>query len=351
MNKEERILCALSHEEPDRVPLYDLVSSRAFLDHWAGQPVTLENAAILIPQALDRALDMTRIFLPEPLGQRTDAQGFTYERTEWFNEWQTGIPFNDLPGLIKFITQDIDRLQAWTPPDSATTLSELVGWKARYGETVIPASWAGEPLQDAYIRIGLEWFSFLHAEQPGLLRLWIDAIHTALMRRLQSEAGCQTISPIAWIFGDIAYKKRLLFSPAFLHQYGFFERLGEICNLYHSYQLKVIFHSDGNINSIIPELIQVGVDAIAPIDTAAGMDLASLKETYGKQLCLVGGVDVETILRNGSPASVREATQRLIHQAGESGGLILGSSSEEIFEALPLENVLAMHATVRETAC
>ncbi len=348
MLKEERVLCALSREEPDRIPLYDLVSSRAFIEHWGGQALTLENASTLIPRALDRSLDMTRIFLPEELGRRVDAQGFSYERTDWFNEWQIGMPFHDMPGLVSFVSNEIERLEAFRPADPAEALADLLGWKTRFGQTVIPASWAGEPLQDAYIRIGLEWFSWLYAEAPHLLRRWIDAIHAALMRRLQSEAGCQVVSPVAWIFADIAYKNRLLFSPSFLRDLGFFARLAEICDLYHSYQLKVIFHSDGFIGSIIPNLIQAGVDAIAPVDTAAGMDLAALKQAFGHQLSFVGGIDVETILRGGSPAAAREKTLQVIQQACPGGGLILGASSEELFDTLPLENILAMHDTVRE---
>lgn len=348
MNKEERVLCALSHEEPDRIPLYDLVSSRAFIEHWSGQALTLENAARTIPQALERSLDMTRIFLPEETGRRTDEQGFSYERTDWFNEWQIGQPFQDMPGLLSFVGREIDRLSAWMPPDPATALSDLMGWKTRFGQTVIPASWAGEPLQDAYIRIGLEWFSWLYAENPDLLRQWLDSSHAALMRRLQSEAGCRAVSPVAWLFADIAYKNALLFSPGFLRSLGFFRRIAEICDLYHGFGLKVIFHSDGFINQILPELIRAGVDAIAPVDTAAGMDLAELKQAYGHQLCFVGGVDVESVLLNGTPQAARAKTLQLIQAAGAGGGLILGASSEEIFEDLPLENVLAMHETVRE---
>jgi len=52
MRKEERVLCALSHEEPDRIPLYDLVSSRAFIEYWGGQALTLGNANTLIHRRL-----------------------------------------------------------------------------------------------------------------------------------------------------------------------------------------------------------------------------------------------------------------------------------------------------------
>jgi uroporphyrinogen decarboxylase len=348
MSSEERILCALNREQPDRVPLYDLVSNRQLIEHWAGEPLTLENASRVIPLGLSRGLDMTRVFLPDALGRRTDPQGFTFERTDWFNEWQVGAPYSDMDGLVRFIKNEIERLEGWRPADPARERVELRQWKQRFGGTVIPASWAGEALQDAYIRIGLDWFVWLDAEQPELASRWVDAIHRALMLRLQSEAGCREISPVAWIFADIAYKERLMFSPAFLRRHGFFTRLAEICDLYHSFQLKVIFHSDGFIQTIIPALIEAGVDAIAPVDTAAGMDLGQLKEQYGRQLCFIGGIDVETVLRTGDPTSVRAATRRAIDQAGAGGGLILGASSEELFDNLPLENILAFHAAVRE---
>ena len=348
MTPEERILCALGREEPDCVPLYDLVSSRALISYWAGQTLTIENADKLIPLALSHCLDMTRVFLPSPLGRRVDEQGFTYERTDWFNEWQIGKPFQNMDGLRTFVQADIERQEAAIPADPRKELAEALEWKRRFRGTVIPASWAGEALQDAYIRVGLDWFVWLDADDPILTRRWIDALHSRLMRRLQSELDVRSISPVAWIFADVAYKNRLIFSPAFLDKSGFFQRLAEINDLYHSRDLKVIFHSDGDICKIIPKLISLGVDAIAPIDTAAGMALPALKAEYGDRLAFVGGVDAELVLRHGTQESIRATVRELIAQAAHGGGLILGASSEELLEDFPLENILTMHTAVRE---
>jgi hypothetical protein len=348
MTKEERVLCALSRQEPDRVPLYDLVSSKAMIEHFAGEPLTLENAGEVIPRAMDAALDTTRIFLPGPLETRTDARGFTYERRDWFNEWMVSLPFQDIQGMLRYVHQEIERLGAWQPQDPQAFLAEMLQWKSRYGATVLPASWAGEALQDCYIEVGLDWFIWLASEDPGLTQTWIAARHAQLMRRLQAESNCRQVSPVAWIFGDVAYKDRLIFSPAFLKRHGFFRNIAEICDLYHSYQLKVIFHSDGFITPIVSELIDVGVDAIAPVDTLAGMDLGGLKQTYGDRLAFVGGIDVENILRSGSVDDVRRAVLNAMRLAAPGGGLILGSSSEELFDTLPLENILALIETTRE---
>jgi hypothetical protein len=348
MTKEERVLCALSRQEPDQVPLYDLVSSKTIIEHFAGEVLTLENAEAIIPRAMNAALDTTRIFLPGPLETRKDKRGFTYERRDWFNEWMVGLPFSDMPGLLNYVKAEIERLGAWQPQDAQVFLADMLTWKKRYGTTVLPASWAGEALQDCYIEVGLDWFIWLESEKPDLAQAWIAARHAQLMRRLQAEYNCRQISPVAWIFGDVAYKDRLIFSPGFLKRHGFFKHIAEICNLYHSYQLKVIFHSDGYITPIIPELIDAGVDAIAPVDTLAGMDLGDLKQAYGDKLSFVGGIDVENILRNGSVADVRHDVLEALRLAGPGGGLILGSSSEELFDNLPLENILALIETTHE---
>ena len=348
MTKEERVLSALSLQEPDRVPLYDLVSSIQMIEHFASEALTLENAEQVIPLAMSHSLDTTRIFMPGELSQRTDSQGFTYERRDWFNEWTTGYPFHDLPGLAAFVHQEIERLEAWKPGDMQKELAELRRWKTRYAGTVIPASWAGEALQDCYIQVGLDWFIWLEAEQPELVERWVQARHNQLLRRIQAEQIFKEISPLTWIFGDVAYKQRLIFSPAYLRQHGFFQRIAEICDIYHSNSLKVIFHSDGDIQLIIPDLIAAGADAIAPIDVLAGMDLRRLKEQYGKKIAMVGGIDVENVLRQGDVATVRQAVVEALQAAGPGGGLILGSSSEELFEDLPLENILALIETTWE---
>jgi hypothetical protein len=348
MTKEERVLCALSRQEPDRVPLYDLVSSTTMIEHFAGEPLTLDNAGEVIPRAMDTALDTTRVFLPGPLERRTDARGFTFERRDWFNEWMVRLPFQDMAGMRRYVQGEIERLAAWQPQDPQVFLTDMLTWKKRYGATVLPASWAGEALQDCYIEVGLDWFIWLASEEPELTQTWIAARHAQLMRRLQAEYNCRQVSPVAWIFGDVAYKDRLIFSPAFLKRHSFFRNIAEICDLYHSYQLKVIFHSDGFITPIVPELIAAGVDAIAPVDTLAGMDLGGLKQAYGEKLAFVGGIDVENILRSGSVDDVRRAVLNALRLAAPGGGLILGSSSEELFETLPLENILALIETTWE---
>jgi hypothetical protein len=347
MTKEERVLCTLSREEPDRVPLYDLVDNVRVLEHYAGTSLTLENAAEVIPAALNRCLDTTRVWLPSAPGQRVDERGFTHERVDWFNEWQIAAPFDDTPSALAFLKADIERLEAGEPDRSQERLRELLEWKRRYGDVVIPAGTAGEALQDAYITLGLDRFVYLQIEAPELVARWIAALHQQTLRRLEAEAAFRQVSPVAWIFADLAYKGRLIFSPHYMVDQGVFRRIAEICDVFHSHDLKVIFHSDGFIQPIIRDLIAAGVDALAPIEIAAGLNLADLKAEFGSQVAFVGGVDVN-ILESGSVDDVRQLVRQALADAGRGGGFILGSSSEELFEALPPENIIAMFETAWE---
>ena len=347
MTKEDRVLCALSREEPDRVPLYDLVDNVAVIEHYAGRKLTLENAPDVIPEGLSRCLDTTRVWMPSAPGIRVDDRGFTHERRDWFNEWQVGTPFDDMRGLLAWVGAEVERLDGWRPDLAQGEPRKLLEWKRKFGGTVIPATTAGEALADAYILVGLDRFVFMEAEDPELTQRWIDAIHSATMRRLQSERGRRAVSPVAWLFADLAYKERLMFSRNYLHQHGVFRRMADICALYRGLGLKVIFHSDGFIRPIVPDLIAAGVDALAPVETSAGLDLSDLKAEFGDRVAFVGGVDLGAI-SSGTPDDVRAITLRALAAAGHGGGFILGSSSEELYDSIPPENIFTMFETTWE---
>ena len=348
MTKRERIVCALSREEPDRVPIYDLVDHVGVISKLAGEQLTLENSREIIPPALGKVMDTTRVWFPEPVGRRVDPRGFVYERKDWWNEWMIDKPYHDRPGLIKYLKSDIDQLENWRPTHGAYTLDETRLWQKKFGETVIPATMVAEALTDIAILIGIEEFAYLDADEPELVMRWINAHHQRTMRRLQAEAGCGAISPIAWTFADCAYKDNLMFSRNFLITHGFFRRLAEIMGVMHDFGLKNIFHSDGDISSIIPELISAGADALAPIDTGAGLNLADLKGKYGDQVSFVGGIDIG-LINSATPDEIRNATLQALKIAAPGGGFILGSSSEELYESLPEQNILTMWETALES--
>jgi len=149
------------------------------------------------------------------------------------------------------------------------------------------------------------------------------------------------------IADDWASQDGLMISPHLFRR--FFKRhYQRIIDLAHDAGLLVEFHCCGAVRELIPELIDMGVDILNPVQTgAAGMAPGELKRLYGNDLAFSGGVDVQTILPSGSVAQVKEYVKRLLDTLGSDGGYILGPT-HLIQIGTPPENVVAMVQAVHE---
>ncbi len=109
----------------------------------------------------------------------------------------------------------------------------------------------------------------------------------------------------------------------------------------------ICIHSCGSIRQFIPSLIENGIDAINPVQvSAADMDPAELKAEFGDRLSFWGGIDTQHILPNGSPEEVAAETRRIIEILGENGGYVL-NSVHNIQADVPPENIIAMFETAK----
>jgi len=136
---------------------------------------------------------------------------------------------------------------------------------------------------------------------------------------------------------DMAFKTGPVVRPSWLAEH-YFPRLKRVVDAIHARGKKVMFHSDGNLNPIMDNLVEAGIDALNPVEIAAGMDIGDLHQRY-PDLVFAGGIDVSHLLPFGTPQQVRDATVRAIDDAE---GRILVGSSTEVHESVPLENFLAM---------
>lgn len=107
------------------------------------------------------------------------------------------------------------------------------------------------------------------------------------------------------------------------------------------YGYKVMLHSCGAVTKIIPDLIDIGVDALHPLQAkAAGMDAENLSKQFGNKITFVGGVDTQHLLPFGTPQQVRDEVRRLKDLLGPR--FIVSPSHEALLSNVPIENVLAM---------
>ena len=184
------------------------------------------------------------------------------------------------------------------------------------------------------------------SDYPALVSRWLDAIFRAQCRALAAYDVSRLPYHFAMIGEDIASKTATLFSPAFLRQ-EFFPRLRTLTGMYHDLGFKVIFHSDGNLNAVMDDLVAAEIDGINPIETQASMDIAQIKQHYGKRLVIVGGVDASGVLPLGTVDEVREATRRILDIAAGGSGYVLGSTTE-LSNAIPSRNIITMWETVMQ---
>jgi uroporphyrinogen decarboxylase len=155
------------------------------------------------------------------------------------------------------------------------------------------------------------------------------------------------LSPVVLIAEDFASKRGPIFSPAFLHR-ELFPHVRRLTAAWHEHGLKVLYHSDGNWHSVIPDLIACGVDGFYCLEPALGMDIVALARAW-PDFTWAGGVDGVELMEHGTPEQVRREVRRQIIEtdALDRGGLFIDTSSE-INPLVRPENFAAMVEAVGE---
>ena len=115
-----------------------------------------------------------------------------------------------------------------------------------------------------------------------------------------------------------------------------------------NFDVEISFHSCGSIVDLIPELIDVGVTILDPIQTSAkGMDIQILKKNYGKELTFHGAIDVQQVLPQYTPEQLAEEVKRTIDVLGKDGGYIL-APSHNLQPDTTVENIITMYETAQK---
>lgn len=117
----------------------------------------------------------------------------------------------------------------------------------------------------------------------------------------------------------------------------------KIIEVVKNHGLLVVYHICGNCSEVIPDLIEMGVDILDPVQVSArDMEISSLKKQFGKDICFHGGVDAQKLLPFSSPEEIRKEIRRIRSIFNGEGGIILGPS-HYITTDTPTENILAIY--------
>ena len=124
-----------------------------------------------------------------------------------------------------------------------------------------------------------------------------------------------------WIWEDLAFKQRPFLSPA-MYRELLFPAHRRIFEWAHARELPVIFHSDGFVEPLLPQLVEAGIDCLQPLEVKAGMDLLRVKQRFGDRIALIGGMDARTLETNDA-AVVRAELESKLPGAMAGGGYVL----------------------------
>jgi uroporphyrinogen decarboxylase len=190
------------------------------------------------------------------------------------------------------------------------------------------------------------WFEDLLL-RPELLRTMMRRvvdIHLAVGERILPQVAPYV--DIVQVSDDMGTQDRLQFSPEIYREIiKPFHR--EIYNMIHDLtSAKLWLHSCGAISEVLDDLIEIGVDIINPVQVAAkGMEIESLKERFGDRIVFWGGIDTQKLLPQGSPEEVAETVRRTAKILGKGGGYVL-CGTHNIQPEVPVENIITMYDTI-----
>jgi uroporphyrinogen decarboxylase len=175
-------------------------------------------------------------------------------------------------------------------------------------------------------------------DEPEWVAQVIDACvdHTVQMVGLAAERGADFV-----VFGDdYGGKSGPLVSPRMFAEF-FLPGIRRVVAVAKELGLRVIKHTDGNVESILGQLVETGIDGFHPSDPSAGMDIVEVKRKYGKKVCVIGGIDAGDPLSRWPSKAVVAEVRRRVRELAPGGGWIIASSNSLHASVLP-ENYAAM---------
>ena len=374
MNSRERLISALNHREPDRVPI-DLggtptstISIKALenlKNHLGFKGETRPLSSIFLTAYPDDEIikhfgvDVRLItanppgdfeLRTSPQGKVVDEWGVVYQKHE---EAQTHFVVEHAAPFRQVTQKEEIERYPWPNPADPSRYHGLKEVAKKYREAgfgVIVNTPLMVMTQTEWMR-GLEQFMMDTVLNPSLLEYMMDRIleiQMEMSRLLLREVGAY--ADVVLMGDDLSHQGgltyspdmyRKLFKPRHKKKVGFLKK--------HAGKAKILYHCCGGVEPLLRDLIELGIDAINPVQVSAkGMgDTKTLKSLYGRELTFWGGIDTQRVLPFGTPVEVKEEVRRRIEDLAPGGGLVLAAVHNLRPEVKP-ENICALFEAAAE---
>jgi len=339
MTSRDRTLAALRREPADRVPVF----------MWF-HPSTARRLAALLEIPADRVGEaMGNDIRQTWVNNNYAMEGIVHEQEgdshtdEWGVHWVKRGEFNQIEGFPL----------AGLPPEEVLRYRFPANRMEYLMQRMMPVL---ETRGEAFIGVDVspcvfEMYWRLRGMEDAMLDMAVnrEMVNTMFGRCadfsvMLSVAACERFHlDWLWTGDDVAGQWALMMSPELWREL-IKPHLARICDVGLRQGLPVAYHCCGALRDIIPDLIEIGITILNPIQcNCAGMDPFALKHDFGKDLTFMGGVDTQGVLPNGSADEVRRATEELIGGMTVDGGGYILAASHTIPPETPDENIFAMY--------
>jgi uroporphyrinogen decarboxylase len=349
MTSRERVLAALRHESTDRVPR--LLYGEAIGYVPAIDRLLREKCA---PKSPCEYFQMDIAGLnPNPtrlsparfrpwLGVSADDALTAGEVDEWGVWWRKGNfhHFAHIESTLRDIAT-VDDLHNYPWPDLDQPY-RFEGFKARvdalHVQGLAVASFAGSIFEQAWYMRGMDQFLMDMMADPEMASFLLD--RTADMQRKVAVELARAGVDIIITGDDVAMQNGLILK---IDTWRSFLKPRLAATIQAAKEARsdvaILYHSDGNVEPLIPELIEVGIDILNPVQPEC-MAPAAIKAKYGGQVALWGAVSVQQTMPFGTPAEVKAEVRERIRTLGKGGGYIL-APAHVLGPEVPWENIVA----------
>jgi len=356
MNSRERFLAAAHHKPTDRVPvdyksrndvsqklmqLLGLADTEALLQK-LGIDCRNFGVGVTIPSFIERAnrvlggrsqkSGVKYIFHDD--GTYEDAWGIVHRPSDdgKYDQWISG-PFADTTDLSVFPWPSLDAIE------SVESIKERIA--PNIGKYAMIAS-MNYPFKCCWQMRGLENFLCdMLIDQDFAIALLEKTAEYELEKSLRAaRAGADVIA----FAGDIAMQNTMMVSVKAWRELDkpIFARMIKAIKE-EKPDVLIFYHSDGNMEEVIPDLIEIGVDILDPIQPES-MDVGEIYRKYGSKVCLHGTISIQQTLPHGTVEDVRAEVRHRISISEGKGGMIVGPSNH-LQNDTPLENILEIYKT------
>lgn len=356
MTSRERVLGALAHRLTDRTPrlLYEEAIGytppiQQLLGEKCAPKTPRDYFDMDITGVTAEPSRLPRSRFAEWLGPSAGEALASGQVDEWGVWWRAGTfhHFVRVESPLRRI-EDMDRLREYPWPDLDQTY-RFGGVRQRvaglHEQGLAVAAFAGSVFEQAWYLRGLEELMMDLVAAPERAHYLFE--RTAALQQFAAEQFARSGVDIIITGDDVAGQQGLLISLETWRRF-LKPRLAATVQAVKRANAGafVFYHSDGNIEPLIPELIEVGIDILNPIQPEC-VDPAAIKRRYGDRLSFWGTVSVQRTMSLGTPAEVRAEVRARIREVGYDGGLIL-APAHVLGPETPWENVVAFFEAADE---